>query len=505
METEWPPEARSATLPTDRAAERACLAAIYARGLEALAEVHEYVTDAKAFTTKLHRALFEAMCECADADELIADDTIASELRRLDAWDAVGGMQAIAYLRGGVITKTREHAQIVAREYRRRQFHIAMRSVSEHSLSESDVSVSIAAARKELDRLDAAQSQLLVPIREAVAEAERELDRRESGDVRLVPTGFAAIDRFGKLEAGDLVTLAAPSGTGKTALAMSIARNAVLAWDDNHRRYRPVQRPIPVLFISTEMRLVKLVLRWLSDLTGFDGLDLRSAQTDWLDAEVSGERRRQRRANAYAMLGAVEITLTRPKHVRDTDTSCAVTRTWAARKRRQYGEDVPLLGFVDYIQRLDEPSGLPKNLRSDEREGAKAKALKSLAQDIDAPIIALSQVTEDKRTGDMSLRGSTAIFHESDRVWKARRPWKSNPDRRDLEIEFQTLRGQRNRGERYDRSRFNELLSDRNFVEVTLDKTRDGAADVWVPVQFEPELTRFIDMPGSGPRREGYE
>lgn len=504
MEPDWPHEPQGPSLPMDRAAERACLAAIYTRGVEALAEVHEHVSDAKAFTTEAHRELFEAMCDCADADEPICDETILSELKRRGTFERLGGFRAVEYLRDGVITRTREHAAIVQREHRRREFHVSMREVSEHSLGESDISVSIAQARKALDRLDADQASLLVPIRDAVTEAQSELERRESGEIRLVPTGFQAIDKYGLLESGDLVVLAAPSGTGKTALAMSIARNAVLAWDKTHRRYRPVQQPIPVLFISTEMRLFKLVMRWLSDLTGFDGRDLRTAEPEWLDFDVDGEQRRSRRTSAFSTLGAVEITLTRPRQVRDLDTICATTRTWAAKMRRKWGEDVPLLMFMDYLQRAGPPSGLPKNQRSDEREGEKAKALKSLAQDINAPVIALSQVTEDKRTGEMTLRGSGAIFHEADRVWIARRPWKSQPNRRELEAEFQHLRGLRNTGREYNRSRFNELIADRNYVEVALDKGRDGAADVWASVQFEPELTRFLDFEGSGREGGGY-
>lgn len=493
-----PDWAEGPALPMDRAAERACLSAIYARGIDALAEVHEHVVDPLAFTTGLHRDLYSAMVNCADADEVICAESIVSELRRAGAFERHGGMRAIEYLRSGVITRTAEYAEAVKRVHRCRSFHVAMRTLADHSLAESDVSVSIAKARRELDRLDAAQSSLIVTIREAVAETERELEKRESGEVRLVPTGLRALDAFGLLEQGDLVILAAPSGMGKTALAMSIARNAVLAWDDSRRRYVPVSRPIPVLFLSTEMGLTKLVMRWLSDLTGFDGSDLRSPQADWLDAEVAGELRRDRRSNMMGLLGAVEISMTRPSQVRGIDTARAVAMSWSARMRSKYGQDTPLLVFVDYLQRMDPPSGMPSNVRSDEREGEKAKALKSLAQDMNAPVIALSQVTEDKRTGEMGLRGSTAIFHEADRVWKARRPWKSQPDVRDLESEFQRLRYLRNRNAPYDRARFNALISDRNYVEIALDKTRDGAADVWAPVQFEPELTRFLDMPSHG-------
>lgn len=497
-------------LPHDPKAEHACLSAILARGMGGLDDVLAFVREPTDFYIKSHAVIFQAALDCADADDAICQENLVSEMQRRGTYSDAA-QKTLESLRSGVITRTRDFAKIVKRDARRRDFFITLRSAAEESLSELDLSKSINKARKALDRLDAEQASLLVPIQVAVEEARQELAKRESGEVSLIPTGYLALDRRGLIEPGDLIVVGAESGTGKTAFAMGCVRNDTLLWVPEGRRYRPHPEPIPSLVISGEMKLTQLVMRWISDMTGFDGQQLKSPSTEWYQAAHEVGTNRDWLEQSFQTLGNTAITLTRPNHVRDTDTACACIRSWAAWMRRKYGQDVPLMVWVDYLQRISAPADVPANARSDEREGAKARAFKNVAQDVNAGVAVLSQITlpskeAGRRPTGKDLRGSKEIFFEADKVWLLHRPWIWQENVSQQEAVFQRLRALRNRrirGERdehgnlisYDEALFNKLLSERSFAEVGIDKGRGGPAHTWLPFEFHPECTRFLDHP----------
>ena len=45
------------------------------------------------------------------------------------------------------------------------------------------------------------------------------------------------------------------------------------------------------------------------------------------------------------------------------------------------------------------------------------------------------------------------------------------------------------------RARLEELMTYRNHVRIGIGKDRSGLADTSIPVEFQPELTRFVDAP----------
>jgi replicative DNA helicase len=499
-------------MPNDRQAEHACLSAIFRRGLSALDEVLEHVRQPEEFFTPVNAAIFAAMIECADAGLPIVEETLSSEMRRLNTYERFNAARVIESLRSGITTKTREHATLVRNAYRRREFHRSLHELADLSLLEEDMSLALSHARTELDRLDMQEASLCVPIAVAVKETRGELERRSLGKEQLIPSGFGVVDAMGLVEPGDLVIIGAESGTGKTAFGLGLARNNLLAWDGE--RYVPHKPPrmVPTLFISGEMGLTKLVMRWVSDMTQYDGRSLKAPTPAWLDghdAEFGTARRRL--DAAFDTLASVELSLTRPETVHDIDTVCAIGRAWAARMRRKYGPNTSLMIIVDYLQLLGAPSGAHRNARSDEIEGSKAVALKKkLADATGAAVVALSQLTLDEKesktrkpnAGD--LRGSKMLRNTADRVWLLWRPWICHPDVAAREGEYQRLRAAANRlaaGEPFQGyERFNELDRLRSYAELGIDKARGGAAFVWVPLEFTAELTRFLDPRNSEQR-----
>jgi replicative DNA helicase len=489
-------------LPHDRTAENAVLAAIITRGRDALSEVQEHIRDPSAFYIPANCDIYRSLLAVEKSGEPFDLVIIAGELRRANALDRVGGVDTLqALVREAAVGDTIRHAQIISRAAARRDLFIATREANEQALKEPDISISISRLRRVLDRSDLGTESMTVPISVAVNEARETVLTRAKGGEQLVPTGFEALDALlGKgIAPGELLILGGVSGGGKTAFALSVARNCVLLrepkGEGRRSLYRPKPVPIPVLFISGEMAVHELVMRWISDMTGIDGRDLRSPSAEQL-SQFGGNME-----YAFTLLGSVEITLTRPRQVYDFDTIAAVARSWRAAMRRKYGDDVSGVVMVDFLQLIDAPSGLPKTMRSDQIEGAKAKGAKRLAQELGVPVIALSQLNSgpderpDHRPQRCDLRGSREIEHFADAVGLIYRPWIYEKDLVGLEDEFQALRSRHNRKERYDTGRFADLAARRGLCEIGFVKARAGAANIWKPLQFTPELTRFLDAP----------
>jgi replicative DNA helicase len=93
-----------------------------------------------------------------------------------------------------------------------------------------------------------------------------------------VSTGFEKLDKLTSgWQPSDLVIIAARPGMGKTALALSMARNI------------SVQQKIPVAFFSLEMSSVQLITRLISSETGLSSDKLRTgklADHEWQQLNI---------------------------------------------------------------------------------------------------------------------------------------------------------------------------------------------------------------------------
>ena len=93
-----------------------------------------------------------------------------------------------------------------------------------------------------------------------------EIGNRE-GSLSGISTGFEKLDRLTSgWQPSDLIIVAARPGMGKTALALSMARNI------------SVQKKIPVAFFSLEMSSVQLITRLISAETGLSSDKLRTGK-----------------------------------------------------------------------------------------------------------------------------------------------------------------------------------------------------------------------------------
>jgi replicative DNA helicase len=213
-----------------------------------------------------------------------------------------------------------------------------------------------------------------------------------------IATGYHNLDQMlSGMQKSELIILAARPSMGKTALALNIAVNAAKTGKS-------------VGIFSLEMSAVQLAMRLLCS-----------------DARVNSHSARTGRLpdSEWARLGMVAGHLSQLKLFIDDSPGLTVMELRSKARRLHYEHNVELL-VIDYLQLL-RGSGRYEN-RQIEIAGI-SQALKSLAKEMEIPVLALSQLSRavEARTGERrpmlsDLRESGAIEQDADVVLFINRP-----------------------------------------------------------------------------------
>lgn len=234
----------------------------------------------ECFYKKAHRQIFLAMADLARSDNAVDILTVSDELERRGELEEVGGTAFVSQLSTKVASAAHVayHARVLQQKYRQREM-IAIAYGIIHDAYENEVSVDevINTAQDRIFQIEEQGSRSsIITIRAALGQT---LDRIEENQVREdglsgLASGYVNIDRvtFG-WQPGDLVIIAARPSVGKTAFALTMARNMAV---DHH---------IPVAFFSTEMSSEQLMTRLLVSEAGITADKLRGAkkmtQQEW--------------------------------------------------------------------------------------------------------------------------------------------------------------------------------------------------------------------------------
>ncbi len=212
---------------------------------------------------------------------------------------------------------------------------------------------------------------------------------QNEGALTGVTTGFDDLDRLtGGLQASDLIIVAARPSMGKTAFSLNLAYNAAVAGRK-------------VAFFSLEMSADQLEGRLMSMVSKVALHKIRQPRNlrddDW--------------KALYQAADKLEVDLF------IDDTPALRTLDLRAKTRRMKARSGLDLILVDYLQ-LMRPS---RALNSRELEISEiSRTLKSLAKELDVPVVALSQLNRkleernDKRPLMSDLRESGAIEQDAD-------------------------------------------------------------------------------------------
>ncbi|MFQ5765699.1 MAG: replicative DNA helicase, partial [Rhodospirillales bacterium] len=242
-----------------------------------------------------------------------------------------------------------------------------------------------------------------LPFKDAVVAAINmaETAHKREGGLAGVATGFSDLDKLlGGLHASDLVILAGRPAMGKTAMATNIAYNAAYTFRHTEGREGAV-----VGFFSLEMSAEQLASRILSEQSNISSDRMRKG-------ELSNDE--------FARLAAASQTLHQiPIFIDDTPAlTVSALRTRARRLKRQHH-----LGLivVDYLQ-LISAVGMSRNDGRVQEVSEITRGLKTLAKELDVPVLALSQLSraveqrEPPRPQLSDLRESGSIEQDADVV-----------------------------------------------------------------------------------------
>jgi len=297
---------------------------------------------------------------------------------------------------------------------------------------------------------------------------------KRDGALAGVTSGLVDIDTMlGGLHPSDLLVLAGRPSMGKTALATNIAFNAAYT----HQQTNGEQGAV-VGFFSLEMSAEQLATRIISEQTQISSDSIRKGKitTPEFDRLVAGSQ------------ALHDI----PIFIDDTPAlTVSALRTRARRLKRQHK-----LGLivVDYLQ-LISGSGSSRNDGRVQEVSEITRGLKTLAKELDLPVIALSQLSraveqrEDKRPMLSDLRESGSIEQDADVVmfifreeYYLERKGASQHENESDDKFF--LRQQRNE---------ERLEKVRNIAELIVAKQRHGPVGT-VELQFTGKFTRFSDL-----------
>ncbi len=394
--------------PQELEMEQAVLGALMLEQ-EAYYQVAEILAPEK-FYEKRHQLIYAAIRSLTMEEKPVDLLTVTEELKRRGDLDEVGGPFYITQLSSLVSSSAHieYHARVIAQKYLARQL-ISYASRLQKGAFDATTDVDKLLQQAESELFDLSKNNIrkdttqIDPIIDQAFTQLRAAASRTDG-ISGISSGYHALD---KLTAGwqnsDLIILAARPGMGKTAFALSLAKNIA------------IDQKIPVAFFSLEMSNVQLVNRILSNVCEIPGEKLKSGQLEqyeWGQLDV----------RSRALYGA-------PLYVDDTPSlSIFELRTKARRLVREYGIRMII---IDYLQLMN-ASGTQFNSRQEEVSKI-SHSLKGLAKELNLPVMALSQLNrsvenrteggaEAKRPQLSDLRESGSIEQDADMVIFIHRP-----------------------------------------------------------------------------------
>jgi replicative DNA helicase len=302
------------------------------------------------------------------------------------------------------------------------------------------------------------------------------------GHVSGKTTGLSSLnEKIGGLHDSDLVIVAGRPGMGKTSLATNIAFNCADRLLRDRRDGIEDSVGAGVAFFSLEMSADQLATRILAEQARISSEALRMGKISRDDFQQL----------SFASQRLAEL----PLYIDDTPAlSVAGLRTRARRLKRRH--DIGLV-VVDYLQLMQGSRRAQDNRVNEISEIS--RGLKTLAKELDVPVIALSQLSraveqrDDKRPMLSDLRESGSIEQDADMVWFV--------FREDYYVAAREPRqpGPSDDGAIHDAhaSWAAEMERVHGLAELIIAKQRHGATGK-VRLRFEPHITRFSDLADDG-------
>ncbi|MFA4906584.1 MAG: replicative DNA helicase [Candidatus Margulisiibacteriota bacterium] len=363
-----------------------------------------------SFYRDAHRYIFEAIIGLFDKSEPVDLVTVTEKLRLDGKLDIIGGSVYLTDLINSVPTSANVeyYAKIVEdKAVLRRLIEAGTRIVSEAFNERDNVDQALDASEKlvfdiALKRMKAGFNKMSDVLKTVLDKIDLLYGRKQT--LSGISSGFPDLDSMtAGFQNADLIIVAARPSVGKTALALNFATNAAIV----HK--------IPVAIFSLEMAKDQLAQRMLCSEAEIDSQRLKTASLS--DA---GWKKLTR---ALGKLSEAPIFI---------DDTAAITATEIRAKARRLKVEKGLgMVIIDYLQLMQGRSRVENRVQEISEI---ARGLKTLARELEVPVIALSQLSRaveqrpDRYPRLSDLRESGEIEQTADLVMFIHREGYYNPN-----------------------------------------------------------------------------
>ena len=413
---------------------------------EAIITASEIVT-ADDFYQHQYGVMYESMVELFNEGKPVDLVTLQNRLKEKDVPPEVSSLEFVRDIITTVPTSAnvKYYATIVKEKaVLRRLIRVNEEIANDCYLGRDPLETILADTEKKIfDLLQSRSSGDFVPIRQVALNVLEKIEAasKSNSTVTGIPTGFIDLDyRTSGFQPSDFILIAARPSLGKTAFVLNVVEHVA------------VKKGLPCMVFSLEMSKEQLVNRMLSMESNVDSQKLRTGtltDSDW-DAVVEG----------VGIIGGSKLIIDDTPGI-----SISELRSKCRKMKLEHG-----LGMViiDYLQ-LMTGSGKSSDNRQQEISEI-SRSLKALAREMQAPVVALSQLSRacetrtDHRPMLSDLRESGAIEQDADVVMFL-----------------------------YRDDYYNKDTDNPNTAEVIIAKQRNGPIGT-VYLGWKPELTRFVNI-----------
>lgn len=413
---------------------------------EAIIAASEIITGAD-FYQHQYGVMFEAMVELFNEGKPVDLVTLQNRLKEKDVPPEVSSLEFVRDIITMVPTSAnvRSYANIVREKaVLRKLIKINEEIANTCYVGKEKLEDILAMTEKSVfDLLQTRSGGDFVPIRQVALNVLEKIEvaSRNQGAVTGIPTGFIDLDyKTSGMQPSDFILIAARPSMGKTAFVLNLVD------------YVAVKKNMPCMIFSLEMSKEQLVNRMLSMESNVDSQKLRTGSltdSDW-DAVVEG----------IGIIGGSKLII-------DDTPGISITelRSKCRKMKLEYGLSMII---IDYLQLM---SGSGKSGDNRQQEISEiSRSLKALAREMNAPVVALSQLSracetrQDHRPMLSDLRESGAIEQDADVVMFL-----------------------------YRDDYYNKDTDKPNVAEVIIAKQRNGPIGT-VELLWRPEYTKFVNM-----------
>ncbi len=413
---------------------------------EAAMAAEEMLTQDDFYDRRLGM-VFETMKELSDARKPIDVVTLREALLKKDIPAEMAGPEFLADLLNAVpiSANVRDYAEIVRSKATLRRLISASSEIESACYREKDdTEVILDQAEKSIFQIvQQRSSETFTPISQIVYNALEAIAAasRSKNHVTGLETGFTDLDiKTSGFQNSDFILIAARPSMGKTALVLNIME------------YMAVTRQMPVAMFSLEMSSETLMNRLLS-----------------LESRVDAQKIRIGKMNDDEWSKVVEASGVLANSGIIIDNTPGITLRELRSKARKFKIDADIKAiFIDYLQLMSGSGSAGQNRQQEISDIS--RGLKSLARELNIPVIALSQLNrgaetrEDHRPMLSDLRESGAIEQDADVVMFI-----------------------------YRDDYYHKDTEEKNVAEIIIAKQRNGPIGttklVWLP-----EYTKFANM-----------